>query len=76
MSNIIAFITDNKASLSDAAEFQNQHAREYGYSFYVNENRVSVDNWQYDLSEERQIQLLKWFLEGRAYYIEHFKKPA
>jgi len=69
MTNVIAIITDNKVSLEAAAEFQNQHSREYGNSFYVNENRVSVDNWQFELSEERQISLLKWFLQGRDFII-------
>ena len=67
MKTLIA-IPKSKCNLNAYANFIN-NGRTDGIYFYVNEGNVSVCHPHKKLSENTQIEELKWFLEGKEYEI-------
>lgn len=69
MRNLIAVLKSSWQSI-DLYICLINNGRTDGVYFYANENRVSVDCWYRQLSEEIQRQELDWFLKGKEYEIK------
>jgi|SanBayMetagenome_1026888.scaffolds.fasta_scaffold09834_11 hypothetical protein len=67
MKNLVA-ILKSECNLDEYADAINNR-RADGIYFYVNGKKVSVSYPYSQLSEEMQLEELRWFLDGREYEI-------
>lgn len=65
--NMYAIVEDT-TGLEQRERVANSHRSGDTY-FYVNGNRVSVENPYFKLSDEAQKELLEWFLDDRKFEI-------